>query len=154
MIQQKYSPELFETGILTPCIKKDKDALLTDNHRYIVVTPLLSKLLERVVANKENPTATQKQNCLQFGFNEGISPTITALLVTKVTAEHKDKGLPTYIVALSTTELYSSAIPLKLKWQTCLIEQLNCTRCRLGKHLVYKELQDSPQPGPALCHRS
>ena len=26
MLQQKYSPELFKMGILTPCIKKDKDA--------------------------------------------------------------------------------------------------------------------------------
>ena len=61
MLQQKYSPEVFKMGILTACIQNDKDALLTNNHRGIVVrvTLLLSKLLEHVAA-RENPTVTQK----------------------------------------------------------------------------------------------
>ena len=108
MHQQKYSPELYKMGIVTLCIKKDKDALIMDNHRGIVVTQLFSKLLEHIVAARENPTATQKQNRLQFGFTEGLSSTMAALLVTSVTAEHKDQGLATYMVALDTQKAFNT----------------------------------------------
>ena len=77
--------------------------------RGIVVTPMLSKLLvEHVMTNRENPTATQKQNRLQFGFTEGLSPTMAALLVTEVTAEHKDQGLTIYMMDLDTQKAFDT----------------------------------------------
>ena len=60
------------------------------------------------MAVRENPTATQKQNRLQFGLMEGLSPTMAALLLTEVTAEHKDQGLPTYMAALDIQKAFDT----------------------------------------------
>ena len=108
MVQRKYSPDLFKMGILTPCVKKDKDGLLTDNHSGIVATPLFSKLLEHIVAAKENPMGTQKQKSPPVWIMGGLSPIMAALLVTEVTAKHKDQGLPTYMAALDTQKLFNT----------------------------------------------
>ena len=118
ILQQKYTPALFKTGTLTPCAKKNKDPLIRDHHRGIVVTPIISKVLEHVIAEREKPQAQRCQNKLQFGFTEGLSPAMAALLVTEVTAEHKDHNLPTYFATLDTRKAFDTV------WHTSLFRKL------------------------------
>ena len=71
MLHQKYySLDLIKTEVFA---KKGKDALVRDNHCRIVVTPLLRKLVEHVVVGRDQPMSARKQDCLQFGFTEGLS---------------------------------------------------------------------------------
>ena len=118
ILQRKYTPALFKTGTLTPCAKKDKDHFVRGNYRGIVVTPIISKLLEHVIAQREKPQARKSQNKLQFGFTEGLSPSMAALLITEVTAEHRDQRLPTYLATLDTQKAFDTV------WHASLFRKL------------------------------
>ena len=108
ILQQKYTPEFFKTGIRTPCVNNREDNLISNNHRGIIVTSLLSKLLEHTIAEREELVAKMEQNKLRFGFSEGLSPTTASMIVTEVTAEYKDQGLPTYRAALDTAKAFDT----------------------------------------------
>ena len=46
ILSDRRVPQLFKTGILTPVLKKSKDASLMGNYRGITVTPVTGKLFE------------------------------------------------------------------------------------------------------------
>jgi hypothetical protein len=50
----KAVPGIFKTGILTPVLKKLKEATKMDNYRGITVTPVFAKLFEYVLLPKCN----------------------------------------------------------------------------------------------------
>ena len=52
ILMNKAIPEIFKTGILTPVLKKLKDATKMDNYRGITVTPVFAKLFEYVLLPK------------------------------------------------------------------------------------------------------
>ena len=46
ILKNKTIPDIFKTGILTPVLKKLKDATQMDNYRGITVTPVITKLFD------------------------------------------------------------------------------------------------------------
>ena len=50
-----------------------------------------------------------------------LSSNMAALLVTEVTAEHKDQGLPTYMVALNTQKVFDTGWH-DLLFRKCFLE--------------------------------
>ena len=68
-------------------LKKLKDATQMDNYRGITVTPVITKLFEYVLLPKLSHSF--KQSTLQFGFTEGCSMLLSALLISESKAECK-----------------------------------------------------------------
>jgi hypothetical protein len=87
ILKKKTILDIFKTGILTPVLKKLKDATQMDNYRGITVTPVITKLFEYVLLPKLSHSF--KQSTLQFGFTEGCSVLLSALLISESKAECK-----------------------------------------------------------------
>ncbi|MEW8544540.1 MAG: hypothetical protein AB2693_13510, partial [Candidatus Thiodiazotropha sp.] len=87
ILHTKIVPEAFKSGVLTPVLKKSKDATVLDNYRGITVTPILGKLFESVLLPRLSESFDQSS--LQFGFTNGLSPVMSALIVSEARAEAK-----------------------------------------------------------------
>ena len=102
---EKSVPEQFKSGILTPVLKKSKDPTNLDNYRGITVTPIIGKLFETVLL----PRISQhfEQSSLQFGFTKGLSPVMSALIVSEARAEAKtDSSAPLFLMTLDAQKAF------------------------------------------------
>ena len=105
IICEKQIPEAFKTGILTPVLKKSKDPTNMDNYRGITVTPIIGKLFESVLLPRLEQTF--EQSSLQFGFTKGLSPIMSALLVSEARAEAKINSCkPLFLVTLDSRKAF------------------------------------------------
>ncbi|MCG7878106.1 MAG: reverse transcriptase family protein, partial [Candidatus Thiodiazotropha endolucinida] len=105
ILAEKNVPQLFKTGILTPVLKKSKDASLMDNYRGITVTPVLGKLFEITILPRLSECFDQSS--LQFGFTKQLSPIMSALIVSEARAETKLKtDAPLFLVTLDSRKAF------------------------------------------------
>ena len=105
ILQSKTIPDLFKSGILTPVLKKTKDPTNLDNYRGITVTPVIGKLFESVLL----PRLSQSfdQSSLQFGFTKGLSPVMSALIVSEARAGVKmNSCAPLFLVTLDSRKAF------------------------------------------------
>ena len=64
--------------------------------RGITVTPTFSKIMEKIIKIRENPTIMKIQNPLQRGFTENSAPLLCEF-IEEYERENKDLNSPTYI---------------------------------------------------------
>ena len=105
ILQSKTIPDSFKSGILTPVLKKAKDPTNLDNYRGITVTSVIAKLFESVLL----PRLSQSfdQSSLQFGFTKGLSPVMSALIVSEARAEVKmNSCAPLFLVTLDSRKAF------------------------------------------------
>ncbi|MEW8090529.1 MAG: reverse transcriptase domain-containing protein [Candidatus Thiodiazotropha endolucinida] len=105
IIFEKQVPSAFKSGILTPVLKKSKDPTNMDNYRGITVTPVLGKLFECVLLPRISQTF--EQSSLQFGFTKGLSPVMSALIVSEARAEARvNSCAPLFLVTLDSQKAF------------------------------------------------
>ncbi|MES9880822.1 MAG: reverse transcriptase domain-containing protein [Sedimenticola sp.] len=105
MVSNKSIPEILKAGIVTPVLKKSKDAKILDNYRGITVTPIISKLFEYTILPRLSERVAQSP--LQFGFTEGLSPLMAALLISEARAEVKmNTKTPLFLVTLDSRKAF------------------------------------------------
>ena len=105
ILQSKTVPGAFKSGILTPVLKKSKDPTVLDNYRGISVTPIIGKLFESVLLPRLSETF--EQSPLQFGFTKGLSPVMSALIVSEARAEAKlNTCKPLFLVTLDSQKAF------------------------------------------------
>jgi hypothetical protein len=115
------APASFTTGIITPVHKKGKPVKNADSYRRITVTPILSKLLDKLLLPEQDSCLDECQNKLQRGFTTCSSSANTALLITEACAEAKDKKEPIYVAYLDASKAFDVVChPSLLK---CLYDQ-------------------------------
>jgi hypothetical protein len=105
ILNDKITPDIFKIGILTPVLKKAKNPMIMDNYRGITVTPTVSKIFETTIL----PLLKQdfNQSSLQFGFTEGLSMLMAALIITEGRAEAKTITLdPLILITLDSQEAF------------------------------------------------
>ena len=86
-------------------LKKAKDPTNLDDYRGITVTPNIWKLFESVLL----PRLSQSfdQSSLQFGFTKGLSPVMSALIVSEARAEVKmNSCAPLFLVTLDSRKAF------------------------------------------------
>ena len=104
ILYEKHVPSAFKTGILTPVLKKSKDPTNMDNYRGITVTPIIGKLFESILLPRISQTF--EQSSLQFGFTKGLSPVMSALIVSEARAEAKMNSAPLFLVTLDSKKTF------------------------------------------------
>ena len=105
ILESRTVPEAFKSGILTPVLKKAKDPSILDNYRGITVTPIMGKLFESVLLPRL--TESFDQSSLQFGFTKGLSPIMSALIVSEARAEVKMNTFePLFLVTLDSRKAF------------------------------------------------
>ena len=83
ILKNKEVPSSFKTGIITPVLKKGKDAKSMENYRGITVSGAFGKLFEYSLLSKLN----FNQSSQQFGFTQDLFPIMAGLPVSEAKAE-------------------------------------------------------------------
>ena len=86
-------------------MKKSKDSTCLDNYRGITVTPILGKLFETILLPRLSKNF--EQSSMQFGFTKGLSPLMSALIVSEARAEAKlTPNAPLYLMTLDSQKAF------------------------------------------------
>ena len=79
-------PSTFKTGTVSPILKKGKAFYEVENYRGITVTSVIGKVFEYIILDKAN-LMKSGQSPLQFGFTQGLSPNMAALILSEACSE-------------------------------------------------------------------
>ena len=102
IVYTKTIPSVFKTGVITPVLKKGKDPKLLENYRGITVTAIFGKLFEYALLHKLRIAQSE----LQFGFTEGLSPSMAALLISEAKAESQVNKTHVYVATLDSMKAF------------------------------------------------
>ena len=94
ILQTGHIPPQLKQGILTPVLKKKRDASLHTNDRGITVLSIVGKILERVLQNPTKYMMEAQQSKMQRGFTNNSSTVNSALIISEAQNEAKDIGEP------------------------------------------------------------
>ena len=133
IIKEKTVPSSFKTGIITPVLKKGKDAKAMENYRGITVSGALGKLFEYSVLSKLNFT----QSSQQFGFTTVQSPIMAGLLVSEAKAEVQLSGSEGLFLATLDSQKAFNAVH-----HTILLEKLAQKGVHKDIWLIVKNLYE------------
>jgi hypothetical protein len=105
ILQSRNIPDEFKIGLATPILKKEKTQTDPDKFRRITISALLGKVLEKILV-----TATSflddNQSPGQFGFTEGVSCNVAAMLLTESILHSKEQGAPQIITFLDASKAF------------------------------------------------
>ena len=113
-----YVPAQLKEGILTPVLKKKKDASLPTNYRGITVLSILGKILERVLLKRTKEIIEKDQSKLQRGFTCKSSAVNAALILSEAKNEGKDTHTPLRLVTLDACKAFD------VVWQDSLLRKM------------------------------
>jgi hypothetical protein len=83
IVQTATVPQPLKMGVITPVFKKKKNILDPDNYRRITVTPVVGKVMEKLIVEPLKATLKPQINKLQRGFCDQSSSANTAFLFTE-----------------------------------------------------------------------
>ena len=106
IIKECNIPPNKKSGYKIPIEKRDRDSLLMGNHRGIVITAIMGKLIEHVIQILFEDEYGKFNSQLQCGFTEGKSPAIAILLLTEITCFAKANNIPLYIATLDAQKAF------------------------------------------------
>ena len=106
ILKEQHIPSVLQSGLLTPVLKKNKDARYPGNYRGIAVTPIISKILEIILQEKIDPILSPSQSKLQRGFTAETSPINAGIQITEAINEASDKGHPVCIITLDAEKAF------------------------------------------------
>ena len=104
ILLEKDIPNSFKTGIITPVLKKGKDAKDMGNYRGITVSSTFGKLFEYSLLSKLN----LPQSDHQFGFTSGLSPVMAGLLVSEAKSEAIQNRHPLFLATLDSQNAFDT----------------------------------------------
>ncbi|CAG2239126.1 unnamed protein product [Mytilus edulis] len=155
--------DILKIGTLFPVFKNKGDARYAKNYRGITVTPIYSKIIEKIIKLRENPIILEKQNPLQRGFTENTTPLLCELIIEEFERESKDLKLPTYIALLDGKSAFDVVVHSNLirrLYQTGISDQsiilidslyknaTSCIKWRNKTSAVFEIEQGVRQGGP------
>ena len=118
ILQTGYIPASMKQGILTPVLKKKKDASLPTNYRGITVLSMLGKVLEKVLLNRTKDKIELHQSKLQRGFTSCSSAVNASLIISEAQNEAKEVGMPLKLVTLDACKAFD------VVWQDSLLRKI------------------------------
>ena len=99
-------PQALKMGLVTPVYKKKKSALDPNNYRRITVTPIVGKILEKIIVKPLKTTIAPQISKLQRGFCDHSSSSNTAFLLSEAIAEAQDEKIPLFAALLDASKAF------------------------------------------------
>ena len=99
-------PTSCKSGFKIPLPKKGKDSQLQSNYRGITITALIGKIIEHLIQSSSNPILQPDCSELQFGFTEGLSPSMATLCLYESLATAKTEKTELYITSLDAQKAF------------------------------------------------
>ena len=90
IFQKQEIPDDLKLGIITPVPKKQKNLQNPDHYRRITVNSMIGKFVEMETVKYLHADLLTTQSRHQFGFTEGVSCNMAAVLITEAIGEAKD----------------------------------------------------------------
>ncbi|VDI62656.1 Hypothetical predicted protein [Mytilus galloprovincialis] len=118
--------DILKISTLFPVFKNKGDARYAKNYRGITVTPIYSKIIEKIIKVRETLSSWRKKNPLQRGFTDNITPLLCELIIEEFERESKDLKLPTYIALLDGKSAFDVVVHSNLTrrlYQTGISDQ-------------------------------
>ena len=115
VLKTGYTPPQLKQGILTPVLKKKKDATIPTSYRGITVLSIIGKVLERVLQNRTKTQIEADQSRMQRGFTNNSS---AALIVSEAQNEAKDIGDSLKFFTLDACKTFDAV------WQESLLRKI------------------------------
>jgi hypothetical protein len=135
MLKTAKYPELLKIGLINPIYKKGKNSIRNpDYYRKITIISTIGKLFEKLYILKVKPFILENQSPLQYGFTEGISPMIAAVMMTEAISHAKLQKKPLYIAFLDTKKAFD------VVWHSSLLRKLYLLGIEGNLWLVAKEM--------------
>ena len=99
-------PDSCKSGYKIPIPKKGKDDKIRGNYRGITITAIIGKVLELVLQESQKKSLSTQESELQFGFTQGLSPSMATLCLSEALATAKHGKIPIYTVALDAQKAF------------------------------------------------
>ena len=101
-------PDSLKVGLLHPIHKKGKPKNDPGNYRGITITPLIMKIMDKIILAHQRAATTETSHPLQFGFTPGKSGLHAAFLLGEAIAESKDKGDTLFVASLDVQKAFDT----------------------------------------------
>ena len=98
-------PQCLKSGIIHPIHKKGKETNNPANYRGITITPLLSKVIDKILLAHQR-TVVPSTHALQYGFTEGRSCLSAALILSECLSECADLKKPLFAAVLDVQKAF------------------------------------------------
>ena len=108
IIHSEVIPEYCKKGILVPIPKHNKDKTVKDNNRGITLLPVIFKLLEKVLMEREKSWLQENIDPIQSAGQPHCSSLHTSFLVQEVISYNVNKGSTVYSAFLDTRKAFDT----------------------------------------------
>ena len=106
VFEDRKLPDKFKVGAIVPTHKKKKPVNNPDSYRRITIASNLGKVVEKEMMARTKPASKSKQDPLQYGFTEEVSPSICALMLTEAVAEAQDQKMPLFLSFMDSSKAF------------------------------------------------
>ena len=101
-------PIYLKEGLLHPVHKKGKPKIEPGNYRGITITPVIMKVIDKIILDHQKIASPSRIHPMQFGFTEGKSGLHAAFLLTESIAEAKDRGEILFCASLDVQKAFDT----------------------------------------------
>ena len=110
IIQREHVPQHFKRGLIVPIPKPDKDSCVKGNKRGITLLPVLYKILEKLIMQREAEWLQNSQvvDDVQGAGKIKCSSLHTSMLLQEVIAENRTKGETVYVALLDIKKAFDT----------------------------------------------
>ena len=110
LVHFSHIPQHFKQGLLVPIPKPNKDSYVKDNNRGITLVPVLYKLFEKIMMNREEGwfQSNAVNDEIQSSGKNGISCLHSSLLVQETIAYNRNNGNSVYAAFLDTKKAFDT----------------------------------------------
>ena len=110
MVQLKHIPQVLKRGLIVPIPKPGKDSSIKDKNRGITLLPVIYKLFEMVILNRERKwlNANNKISELQGAAQQHCSSVHVSLLLQESINYNRNKGENVYVAFLDIRKAFDT----------------------------------------------
>lgn len=145
IFKSKKLPDQFKIGAIVPALKKGKPPKNPDSYRRITIASNIGKIVEKEIMTRTKPLTNAVQDPLQYGFTEGSSPSLCALVLSEAIAEAKDRKTPLFLSFLDSSKAFDMVD------HTCLLNALYDSGVREHLWYLYQDMYTQVTAKVRLC---
>jgi len=106
MLKNSTMPQELNDGITHPIQKKGKVKGVAGNHRGITISPVITKVYDKISLTNQNIMVERDPDDQQYGFSNGRSGLLAAFILNEAIADSVDSKTPLYVASLDVMKAF------------------------------------------------
>ena len=99
-------PEELNEGVTHPIQKKGKKINISGNHRGITISPIITKVMDKISLQHQKSSVIRNKDDMQYGFSEGRSGVHAAFILNECINESREMKTPLYAASLDAQKAF------------------------------------------------